>query len=61
MSYLRLLFITSIILLLGACGSSRKAPQTVGAGTYVPAGDNDSGYMRWDDIRIPVNVNIEKP
>ena len=61
MSYLRLLFITSIILLLGSCGSSRKAPQTVGAGTYVPAGDNDSGYMRWDDIRIPVNVNIEKP
>ncbi len=61
MSYLRLLFITSIILLLGACGSSRKASQTGGAGTYVPAGDNDSGYMRWDDIRIPVNVNIEKP
>lgn len=63
MSYLRLSFITSVILLLTACGSSRKTSQSVGAGQYAPVenADTAAGGLRWTDLRIPVSVNIEKP
>ncbi len=61
---IRLLFITSLILLVASCGSSRKSG-AIGGDNYTPAPDGQStegpARLEWADIKVPVSVSISSP
>lgn len=61
---IRLLFITSLILLVASCGSSRKSG-AIGGGPYTPAPDGRPSErpapLEWTDMKVPVSVKISSP
>lgn len=59
-SLFRVILISSLILTVASCGSSRKGAVT-GGDTYIPGQQQGNGGIEWTDLKMPISVNVSQP